>query len=302
MNNSLSKQMEWLLLELCLTIAVAAPLKALEAESEVDASVAEENESTASASAIAEAGQTSSADQKEPPPLKPSKEPGSQGLRVAFIFGMNLFAWGGYSYNTRVTMPNGEQLQYRGTEGSSGASLFLDTAVNLPSAFRRITIGACIGSGGINTRQQRLVPEGVATPFSQRNLQADIQSRLLSGWSSVISPHIEHDIGFLGGSRVRAGYQYWKQSGGYSGNFYPFNNNRITASYDVGLNYSAHLVRLSVSHYLDLNDPDNDPNRPGQPRQSSRKSGMIRQWGVMIGTNRTIVIFAGIGPFWEFIR
>jgi hypothetical protein len=177
--------------------------------------------------------------------------------------------------------------------------LFADPALTLPGALRRITVGAGISAGGVNWRGRSVIPAGLMTPFSQQNLQSNIQNRASSGWHPTISPHIEHDVGFLGSSRLKAGYQYWKQTGSDAGLFRPCDTRCAAADYDVRLKLSSHLVRISVNDYLDLDDSDNDPNRP---QRSRRKSGMLRQLGVMIGTNRTVIIFAGIGPFFEIPR
>jgi hypothetical protein len=293
-HSSRNKLLRRVLIELwvgLVTISAATPAKALEVASDGNETSFLERESTGS--------DQDASDQKDPPPLKPSRESSAQGARVSLLVGLNLFAWGGYTYDTRVTLAGAEQFEYTGKKGFLGGALFLDPALTLPGALRRITLGVSINSGGVGWRERSVIPAGLMTPFSQRNLVADIQSKALGGWHSAISPHIEHDVVFLGGSRVRAGYQYWRQIGSDAGAFRQCDNNCAMASYNVRLNLTSHLARISLNDYIDLDDSDNDPNRPDRRK---RKAGMIRQLGVMIGTNRTVIIFVGIGAFLEVPR
>jgi hypothetical protein len=175
--------------------------------------------------------------------------------------------------------------------------LFMNPALTLPGALRRITVGASMSSGGVNWRGRSVIPAGLMPPFSRQNLR-DQQTRASGGWQSVISPYIEHDVGFIRGTKLKAGYQYWKQMGSAAGFFRPCDDCE-EAGYDVRLKFSSHLARISVNQGLYPEDSDTGPNKPRRP---IRKSGLIRQFGVMMGTNRTIIIFVGVGPFLEIPR
>jgi hypothetical protein len=288
-SDSAHKQVRLLLLGLCLSLEVASAVTWETPETETEAATSEKDQSDPAS------------DRKQPPPVKPPREPGERGLRVALLIGINVFAWAGYAYETRISLPGEEQLQYRGTEGSPGATLFAGTAVTLPGALRRITLGAGINAGSLYAKQQRVIPTGAATPFSQENLQSDIRVKYANSpaWHSAFSPYIEHNLGSFHGSRVRAGYQYWEQSGSYIGSFAATSNSRASAGYNVGLTFRSHLARISVNDHIDLEDSDTDPNTP---QRSKRQSGMIRQWGVLIGTHRTLIIFGAIGLFWDATR
>jgi hypothetical protein len=215
--------------------------------------------------------------------------------------GIDILGWAGYSYDTRVSLAGGQQLRYRGRAGAPGVTVSGGGAVTLPGALRRITVGVNINAGGLGSRKRPVIPAGVSTPFSQVNLRNQIRNRYLytPGWNSALSLYIEHDLGFLHESRVRAGYQYWRQTGSYTGTFDPADRSRSLADYDVRLESRSHLIRVSVNDFVSLEDPDSNTSTP---HRSRRKSGMIRQLGVSIGTHRTIVVFAGIGLFWEIAR
>ena len=241
-------------------------------------------------------------DQKHPVPAKPSKEPSARRLQLALLVGINVRGWAGYSYDTRVSLPDSQQLRYRGTAGAPGVTVSGGGAVTLPGAFRRITVGVNINAGGLNSSKRPVIPAGVSTPFSQINLQNQIRMKYSyapPGWNSALSLYIEHDLGFLHERRVRAGYQYWRQMGSYTGTFEPTDRSRALADYGVRLESRSHLIRVSVNDYISFQDPDDNT---GTPHRSRRKAGMIQQWGVSIGTHRTIMVFAGIGPFWDITR
>jgi hypothetical protein len=221
-------------------------------------------------------------------------------MRISAVVGIDLLAWAGYSYNTRVNLPGGGQAQYNGSSGAPGLAFYGGGGLTLPGASRRITIGGTINAGAIDSRQKAVIPANVSPPFSKSNLMDDIRLRYASspGWHSAFSPFIEHEIGFFHENRVRIGYQYWAQTGSYTGAFPPNSGSRELAGYNVQLSTRAHMVRLSVNDYVPLEDADNDPNTPHR----KRRYGLIRQWGVSVGSNRTIVVFAGIGPYWEGAR
>ena len=245
--------------------------------------------------------QHGASDQKPPAPVKPEAEPRAQGIRLALLVGVDVLAWAGYSYDTRVSLPDGQQLRYGGKAGAPGVALSGGGAVTLPGAFRRITAGVHISAGGLNSSKRPVIPAGVSTPFSQINLQNQIRSKYsyAPGWTSALSLYIDHDLAFLHENRVRAGYQYWRQTGSYTGTFEPTDKSHALAGYDVRLATRSHLLRVSVNNYASLDDSDNGTTAPNRPR---RKTGMIWQWGVAVGTNRTILIFAAIGPCWELAR
>jgi hypothetical protein len=215
--------------------------------------------------------------------------------------GIDIFGWGGYSYDTCVSLPDSRQLQYRGTAGAPGLAFSGGGAVTLPGAWRRVTVGASLNAGGLQSSTRPVIPVGVSTPFSQTNLQNQIRERysLSPGWTSGLSLYVDHDLAFLGQSRVRAGYQYRRQTGSYKGTFEPTGSSLTLAEYDVRLESRSHLIRVSVNDYNSLEVPDSDTSTPHRHR---RRAGLIRQWGLMIGTHRSIVVFAGIGPFWEMAR
>jgi hypothetical protein len=263
------------------------------------ASLSESPESETEEATLDQPGPAS--DQKHPVPVKPPRKPSARGLQVALLVGIDVRGWAGYSYDTRVSLPDGQQLRYRGTAGAPGVTLSGGGAVTLPGALRRITVGVNIGAGGLNSSTRPVIPAGVSTPFSQVNLQNQIRNKYsyAPGWTSGFSLYIDHDLGFLHESKVRAGYQYWRQMGSYKGTFEPTDRSRAPADYDVRLESRSHLIRISVNDYVSLEDPDGNTSTP---HRSRRKAGMIRQWGVSIGTHRTIVVFAGIGPFWEIGR
>ncbi|MCU1261506.1 MAG: hypothetical protein JWO80_4391 [Bryobacterales bacterium] len=220
---------------------------------------------------------------------------------MALLVGIDVLAWAGYSYDTHVSLPDGQQLQYRGTAGAPGVALSGGGAVTLPGAWRRITVGVSINAGGLNSSKRSVIPAGVATPFSKVNLQNQIRSKYsyAPGWTSALSLYVDHDLAFLRENRVRVGYQYWRQTGSYTGTFEPTDKSRALAGYDVRLASQSHLLRVSMNNYASLDDSDINTTTPNRPR---RKTGMIWQFGVAAGTHRTIVIFAAIGPCWEIAR
>ena len=237
---------------------------------------------------------SAAADPKEPPPVKPSREGRKRGSELSLLVGLEATAVASYAYDTRVRMPGADQLRYKGTQRSRGLALFAGGEFTLPGFLRRITIGADINAGGPDTKDRLVIPAGVSTPFPKSSLYYDIQNRYSyrSVWKGAICPFIEHDIAFFHGNRVRAGYQRWDQVGSQTGSF-PLTGGSALANYDVRLNLRSHLVRVSVNNYLTLKDDTENSHR------YKRLSGMIQQWGGMIGTHQTIVIFAAIGPFWQ---
>jgi hypothetical protein len=255
-------------------------------------------ESEADAQGAASVSEESNAsDPKNPPPVKPSREARSRGLELSLFIGLGVMASASYAYDTRVSLPGTDQLQYSGVQRSPGVALFAGGALTLPGAFRRITVGAGINVGGPDSNHHPVIPNGVSTPFLKQNLYFDIQTRRSNwpGWSMVFSPFLEHDIGFFHGSRLRAGYQYWNQLGSLSGSFAPADGSSM-AKYNVRLSLRSHLFRLTVNDYVALEDDGETLHRP------KRRAGMIQQWGIMVGTHQSIVVFVALGPFWQIAR
>jgi hypothetical protein len=236
-------------------------------------------------------------DPKNPPPVKPSREARARGFELALVVGLDVLVSASYAYDTRVSLPGVDQLRYSGTQRSPGVALSAGGALMLPGPLRRITVGGGINLGGPDSKNRPVIPAGVPTPFSKQNLYSDIQAKYANrlGWKAALSPFIEHDVGLFHGARVRAGYQHWAQLGSHTGSFAPSDGSAL-AGYNVRLSLRSHLVRVSVNDYIDLEDDTETSHR------SKRRSGIIQQWGVLIGTHQTIMVFAAIGPFWQIAR
>jgi hypothetical protein len=200
-----------------------------------------------------------------------------------------------YSYSTRIDLPGGQQLNYADTQTARGGVLLAGLQLTPPRALRRFTVGITFGAGGLESWLKAPIPGGVSTPFSQDDLLLAIQRRYIlhTGWHPSISPYIEHELGNFFGNRCRIGYQYWRQSGENQGTFLLNHGSPALAAYDVHLRYSAHLVRLSINELTELDNMQ----LKGRPRQ---RFGILQQAGVMVGTNQTVTVFVGVGPFWGF--
>jgi hypothetical protein len=192
-------------------------------------------------------------------------------------------------------MPDGQPLHYSGTQIGAGGTLFGGAAITFPGSLRRVTVGANFNLGGLDSWMRSVIPKGASTPFSQRNLQYAIavQSFNRRAWGFSISPYIEHDLNSSLDRRYRIGYQYWRQPVSYQGSFVPSDTSPDLARYDVHLKYSSHLIRFSVNNYWDLGDPD--ANSSG----ARRVSGIVQSAGISVGTNRTIILFFGLGGMWS---
>jgi hypothetical protein len=281
MGKPASRHLNFLLLAMCAVLAISG---------EVQAAFA------------ADGAEDSAFDgQKRPPrpvePVEPPHKPAQQGTRLAVIVGINFFTYGRYAYKTAITMPDGSMLNYSGNQSALGGTLLFGAAVTPPAVLRRLTLGITVNGGGLDAWSHPVIPNGVETPFSQGNLNAQIRrnAALSYGWHPAISPYIEHELGFLLASRVRAGYQYWRQSGAYQGSF-PIDQTRsVWADYNIRLLHSAHLIRLSINNHTSLED-DTDTN----PSAKKRGPGFLRQAGLLVGTNRTVMVFVGFGPSWNF--
>lgn len=228
--------------------------------------------------------------------VKPPRTPSNQGFRVAIMAGINILAWSDYRYSTSVNLSQAEQFNYLGGRGAPGVTVFGGAAVSLPGALRRLTVGAHFDAGGLYSLSRSVIPDGAATPFSAQNLQSAIQLQHTfgQGWNPGFAAYVEHDIGTLFDSRLRAGYQYWRQSGSYTGTFPP-NFNSFPAGYNVELNDSSQMIRVSLNNDLFAKDIYGNPQR-----RARRKTGLVRQAGIAVGTHKTIMVFFGIGPVWAF--
>jgi hypothetical protein len=242
---------------------------------------------------------TAAADHKHPQRVRPPRNPRDHGLRLVLTAAMNGLVAGGYNYTTRIVMPDGQQLHYTGTQTAPGGSMSAGIEITPPGALRRFTGGLNVNSGGLESWARPVTPSNAPTPFSLLNLQLAIQSTIFtgSGWRADFSPYVEHELGNVLGNRMRLGYQYWAQTGGYKGSFVPIPGSRILAEYDVRLNYSSHLVRLTFNNFTNLDD--SDVNFPGSHR-SKRRYGLLQQIGILGGTHRSFMIFFAVGPFWSF--
>ena len=278
MDGSVNKRLSFVILGICTTLAASGSLKAGLA---------------ASASEVpTPAGQSSS-----PRPVEPPHKPVQPGTRFALLFGLNLFTYGQYGYNTAITMPDGSTLHYAGQQNASGGTFLVGAAITPPAALRRLTVGFTLNFGGLQSWTHPVIPSGVATPFSQSNLSSQLQRNevLGSAWRPTVSPYIEHELGFLLKSRIRAGYQYWRQVGSSQGLF-PIDQSRSArADYNVQFLHSSHLMRLSLNNYTSLED-DTDTSSASQKRNPS----FVRQAGLLIGTNNTVMVFISLGPAWSF--
>src|SRR5262245_27539014 len=78
-------------------------------------------------------------DQKEPPPLKPPREPRSHGSELSFLVGFGVLPMVRYAYHTRVALAGPDELQYSGGQSAPGLAHFVGSAFNLPGRIRRIT-------------------------------------------------------------------------------------------------------------------------------------------------------------------
>lgn len=237
-------------------------------------------------------------DRDHPRPVSPPHKPVEDRLRLMLVLGLNSMSWASYSYSTSVTTASGELLQYSGTQVSPGGTLIIGAAITPPGALRRWTLGLNLNLGGLESWARPVVPSGIATPFSQEDLIFQIERKYgyRAGWAPAFSPYIEHDVAALLGRKLRLGYAYWTQRGEYKGSFVANPVTGAPGAYDVHLNYSSHLVRVSLNHYEFL---DSDTTVGGS-QDRGNKMGLLEQVGVSAGTHRTVMIFVGIGPFWRF--
>jgi hypothetical protein len=235
--------------------------------------------------------------ERRPREVKPPRTPSEQGFQTALLFGINILPHATYGYNTRIILPDGQQLQYAGSQSAPGVTVFAGGSVTFPGALRRVTAGIHFNAGGLSSASKPVIPKDTPTPFSKQNLQNAVQNQHASGtgWNAGFSPYVEHEIWRLSEMRLRAGYQYWKQTGAYQGTFSP--NQISVGGYGVELKHSSHMIRVSLNHSLYFNDSN---GLTDTFQHAVRKSGLIRQIGVTAGTHKTIMLFFAIGPIWQF--
>jgi hypothetical protein len=241
---------------------------------------------------------TPESDPKQRPskPVEPPHKPAQRGTRVTLLVGFNFLAHGSYGYDTRVSMPDGQTFAYSGKQSSSGATVFLGAAVTPRGAFRRMTFGVTLNTGGLESWNHSVVPSGAFTPFSERNLNEQIWRDAVgrAPWQSSFSPYVEHELGFLLENKIRIGYQYWHQTGSYRGAF-PIDESPPSpiGGYDVRFSNSAHMLRLSINSYRPFDDSDTNP-------KSRQRSGLVKEVGLQIGSNNSVSLFVSVGPSWSF--
>lgn len=213
------------------------------------------------------------------------------------MVGVNFLLHGRYNYDTRVTMPDGSVFNYSGKQGASGGTFLLGAAVTPRAALRRITLGVNWEAGGLQSWVHSVIPDGIVTPFSRNSLDLQLRRDLAgrSPWGGAVAPYIEHEVGFFLENRVRLGYQYWRQIGSASGSFRVADTPRSQfAGYDIRFSNSAHLIRISVNNFTSQDDANGGSN------STRRLSGLLRQAGLQIGTNKTVTLFVTVGPSWSF--
>ena len=234
--------------------------------------------------------------QRPPKPIEPPHKAAQQGFRFTATIGFSLIANGKYRYNTSVTMPDGSALAYNGAQRTAGATLFMGAAATPAGALRRVTLGFDLNFGGLDVAGHSVIPPGSVTPFSQTNLNSQIaqKSLLSSSWHPFVSPYIEHALGAILQNRIRLGYEYFRTAGSSNGSFAADQSGSIQARYSVRFSQASHMIRLSVHNDTWLDDTDADHAPP------KRRSGVVQQAGVLIGTDRSIVVFVSLGPVWIF--
>jgi len=234
--------------------------------------------------------------QQPPREVKPPRKASEQGFQTALLFGINVLPRITYNYKTLITLPNGQQLPYTGSQSAPGVTIFAGGSVTFPGVLRRITAGAHVDAGGLSSQSRAVVPENTLTPFSKQNLQnaVELQHPFGVGWHPALTSYVEHDIWRLSESKLRVGYQYWRQTGAYHGTFSP--GVVGLGGYDVAMQYSSHMIRVSLNHSLYLGDLYS----PDASQHSGTKSGFIRMLGVAAGSHKTIMAFFATGPIWAF--
>jgi len=234
--------------------------------------------------------------QRPPGPIEPPHKPAQQGFRFAATLGFSLVANGKYRYNTTVATPDGSVFAYNGAQRTAGAALNLGAAATPPGALRRFTLGFDLNFGGLDVAGHTVIPPGESTPFSQINLNAQIaqKSLLSSAWHPFISPYVEHSIGSMLQNRIRLGYEYFKTAGSSSGFFSADPSGSALGKYSVRFSQASHMIRVSAHNDTWFDDTDADRAPP------KRRSGVVQQAGLLVGTDGSLVVFVSLGPVWTF--
>ena len=202
---------------------------------------------------------------------------------------------GKYRYNTSVILPGGSAFAFNGAQRSTGAILSFSAAATPGGRLRRLTLGFDLNFGGLDLLGHPVVPPGSLTPFSQDNLNQIAQQSLINtSWNPSISPFIEHAIGTILQNRVGFGYQYLQTARSENGSFPADQSGSIQARYSVGFTQTLHMIRLSVRNESWFDDTDKDQPPP------RRTVGIVKQGGVLIGTNGSVIVFFNLGPVWNF--
>ncbi|HSU31122.1 MAG TPA: hypothetical protein VLJ11_07790 [Bryobacteraceae bacterium] len=232
--------------------------------------------------------------QRPPKQIEPPHKPAQQGFRLTATIGLTLIGSGKYSYNTTLIMPDGSALDYQGTQRSGGGTLSLGVAATPPGALRRFTIGFDLNFGGVDVWAHPVIPAGLPAPQQNLNARIGQQSITSPPWRPFFSPYIEHELGSIFQNRIRLGYQYWQTTGSYQGSFTPDQGGSARANYNVRFSQASNMIRLSVHNDTWLDDTEIDH------ATTRRRSGIVQQGGVLIGTDRSIIVFVGVGPVWSF--
>lgn len=237
--------------------------------------------------------------QDRPRRVKPPRTPREQGFRFVATVGINGLEAARYNYQTTITMPDGRRFIYSGPQSSPGGNVLAGIEITPPGALRRFSAGLHVNGGGLQSWSRPVTPTDSSVPFSVANLQLAIQNSIgnSSGWRPGFSPFVEHELGNLLGNRLRVGYEYWRQTGGYKGHFFPSDVANQVAQYDVRLSYSSHLAEFSFSNFTNLDD--SDVSLPGV-HHSRRRYGVVQKLGILGGSHGTVMIFIAVGPFWSF--
>jgi hypothetical protein len=234
--------------------------------------------------------------QRPPKPIEPPHKAVQQGFRLTATIGLNLLANGKYQYNTTVIMPDGRAFDYNGVQRSSGGMLSLGAAATPGGALRRLTMGFDLNFGGLETWAHPVIPSGSVTPFSQSNLNSQVAQQSLASppRRPFVSPYIEHELASVLQNRVRLGYQYLHTAKSYGGSFAADQSGSIQANYNVRFSQTSHMIRVAVHNDTWLDDTDRGHVPP------KRRFGFVQQAGVLIGTDRSVIVFVRTGPVWIF--
>jgi hypothetical protein len=210
------------------------------------------------------------------------------------MVGLALIGTGKYSYSTTGLTQNGSALNYSGTHRAAGATPFAGSAITPPGALRRLTLGFDLHVGGLEVWRHSVINGGSSS--LQNNLNALIaqNSLIRPPWRPFVSPYIEHDLGSIFQNKVHLGYERWQTAGSYQGSVAASPLGSAPVGYNVRFSQASHLIRLSVNNdvWSDATETNHLPPK--------RRLGIVRQGGVLIGTDGTIIAFITVGPVWTF--